>query len=381
MGKKKWAERRPAEDYHRLLNPDGTPAGKLPRVSRAELLRWYEVFAQTRTFEDLTLKLQRRGVLSVTASSRGEEAVGLGVAAALKPGDWCFPSYRQLSAHLYWRAPLDRAMAGLMGNAPEHVREHLPMDPDSAPAVTFVPYAVFLGANVPNAVGCALADKLAGRRQVTVAFVGEGTTSEGDFHDGLNFAGVLETPCVIVVQNNQWCISVPSARQTAAETFAQKAVAYGLPHERVDGNDLFAVYDAAKRATDRARRGRGATLIEAVSYRILDHNTSDSSEVYRTEDEADYWRTLDPLDRFERHLFSKGILDQQQRETIWADAETALREQIDRGRGVPPTPPETMFLSHLHGDAGWSVRHQQAELAAELAGRNPFTDFTGEGLS
>lgn len=380
MGTKKWVERRPSEEFQRLLNPDGSVAGTLPRVTRKELLRWYDIFARTRTFEDLTLKLQRRGVLSVTASSRGEEAVGLGVAAAMKAGDWCFPSYRQLSTHLYWNVPLARAMAGLMGNAPEHVREHLPVAPEDAPEVTFIPYAVFLGTNVPNAVGSALADKLNGRRHVTFAFVGEGTTSEGDFHDGLNFAGVLETPCVVIVQNNQWCISVPSARQTAAATYAQKAIAYGLPSERVDGNDLFAVYDAAKRAADRARSGKGATLIEAVTYRVLDHNTSDSSAVYRTEDEATYWQTLDPLERFERYLTSKGVLKEQDREAIWKRAETELREQIDRGRGVPPTPPQTMFLSHLHGDPGWSVRHQQAELDAELAGENPFVDFTGEGL-
>ena len=325
-------------------------------------------------------RLQRRGVLSVAASSRGEEAVGVAAAAALQPGDWMFPAYRQLSAMLYWKTPVDRVMAGLMGNAPEHIREHLPLPAEQAPTVNIMPYPVFLGAYVPLAVGCALADRLNGRKQVSLAFVGEGSTSEGDFHDGLNFAGILNTPCVIIVQNNQWSISVPASRQTAAATFAQKAVAYGLPHERVDGNDVFAVHDKVKQAVDRARAGGGATLIEAVTYRILDHNSADSSAVYRTEDEADYWKTLDPVERFEKYLLANGILDAAAKARIEADMEARLREQIDRGRAVPPTPADSMFLSHLHGEPGWSERHQRAELACELAGGNPFMDFTGEGL-
>lgn len=380
MGEKKWAEVRPSEDYFRILNPDGSVQGTLPGVSHQELLRWYEVLVETRTFEAMASRLQRRGVLSVAASSRGEEAVGVAAAAALQPGDWMFPAYRQLSAMLYWKTPVDRVMAGLMGNAPEHIREHLPLPAEQAPTVNIMPYPVFLGAYVPLAVGCALADKLNGRKQVSLAFVGEGSTSEGDFHDGLNFAGVLNTPCVIIVQNNQWSISVPASRQTAAATFAQKAVAYGLPHERVDGNDVFAVHDKVKQAVDRARAGGGATLIEAVTYRMLDHNSADSSAVYRTEDEADYWKTLDPVERFEKYLLVNGILDAAAKARIEADMEARLREQIDRGRAVPPTPADSMFLSHLHGEPGWSERYQRAELACELAGGNPFMDFTGEGL-
>ncbi len=199
MGKKKWSEVRPNEDYCRLLNLDGSVNGPLPRVSRKELLRWYQVFIETRTFEQIAVRLQRRGVLSVAAESRGEEAVGLGAAAALKPGDWCFPSYRQNSTMLYWHVPIDRAMAGLMGNSPEHIREHLPMTAEQLPKITFMPYAVFLGANIPLAVGSAMADRLNGRKTVSLAFIGEGSTTEGDFHDGLSFAGVFKSPCAFVV--------------------------------------------------------------------------------------------------------------------------------------------------------------------------------------
>lgn len=380
MGKKKWTEVRPKEDYLRILRPDGTLQGKAPKVSRKELLRWYQVFIETRVFEEITVRLQRRGVLSVAAMSRGEEAVGLGAAAALKAGDWCFPSYRQNSALFYWKVAIDRAMAGLMGNSPEHIREHLPMAQDQLPAVNFMPYAVFLGANIPLAVGSAMSDRLNGRDTVNLAFIGEGSTSEGDFHDGMNFAGVFNAPCVVIVQNNQWCISMPASRQTAAESFAQKAVAHGVPHERVDGNDVFAVYQSVKTAVDRARKGGGASLIEAVTYRVFDHNTADSSAVYRTNDEAEYWQTLDPFERFEKYLLAEGIVDDQAKDKLAAEAETRLRAAIERGRAVPPTPAAAMFASHLRGEPSWSERHQQAELAAELAGNNPFVDYTGEGL-
>lgn len=382
MGQKKWAETRPREDYLRILRPDGSVAnpGNVPDIPREELLRWYEVLIETRTFDAMASRLQRRGVLSVAASTLGEEAAGLGAAAALGAGDWMFPSYRQTSALLYWRAPVDRIMAGLMGNAPEHVRAHLPLPAPAASGVTILPYAVFLGSHIPLAVGCALADKLNGRAQVSLAFLGDGSTSEGDFHDGLGFAGVLQAPCVVMVQNNQWSISVPASRQTAAGTFAQKAVAHGLPYERVDGNDVFAVYAATKKAVDRARAGGGATLIETVTYRMLDHNSADSVAVYRTEDEAAYWKTLDPVLRFETYLLHQGILDEATKARFEKDAGQRLRAEIDRGRAVPPTPADSMFLSHLHGEPGWSERHQRAELACELAGGNPFMDFTGEGL-
>ena len=381
MGNKKWTERRPDENYARLLDPSGRVLGTLPRVSRTELLRWYRIFIETRTFEEMTMRLQRRGVLSVAAVSRGEEAVGLGAAAALRPGDWCFPSYRQSSLLFYWNTPVDRAMAGLMGNSPEHIRAHLPLEPQQAPGIHLVPYAVFLGANMPLAAGCSLADKVNGRDVVTLAFVGEGSTSEGDFHDGLGFAGVFDTPCVVIVQNNQWCISVPASRQTAAADFARKAEAHGVPHQRVDGNDVFAVYQSVKKAVDRARKGRGPSLIEAVTYRIEDHNSADSSAVYRTEQEAEYWRGLDPVARFEKYLLAQGIISADTGQQLQQEAEQRLRKAVERGRTLPPTPPEAMFASHLLGEPGWSERHQRAELDAELAGRNPFTDFSGEGLA
>lgn len=380
MGQKKWGEIRPDGNFERLLNPDGSVNGPAPDVADDELLRWYRAFIETRTLEAMGLRLQRRGVLSVAGSSLGEEACGLGAAAALSPGDWLHPSYRQTSALMYWNAPVDRMMASLLGHAPEHARAHLPLDPAAAPKIRMTPYPVFLASNIPVAVGVALADKLNNRPHVSLVFLGDGATSAGDFHDGLGLAGVLKAPCVVFIQNNQWSISVPACRQTAAGSFAEKAVAHGIPHRRVDGNDVFAVHAATKEAVDRARTGGGPTVIEGVTYRMLDHNSADSAAIYRGPEEAAHWATLDPLDRFERHLAARGLLDDTVRERVKGEVEPALRAAIDRARAVPPTPPDTMFLNHLNGDPGWSFRHQERESAVELAGGNPFVDFTGQGL-
>lgn len=380
MGQRKWQEMRPNQDFERVLNPDGSLIGTAPDVSDQDLLRWYKAFVETRTLEAIALRLQRRGVLSVAGSSLGEEASSLGAVAALNPGDWLHPSYRQVCGLFYLNFPVDRAMAGLLGHASEHISEHLPVAPENASKIKMTPYPVFLGANVPLAVGTALADKLNKRPQVSLVFIGDGATSEGDFHDGLGLAGVLKAPCVVIVQNNQWSISVPSCRQTAAATFSQKAVAHGIPNRRVDGNDVFAVYAAVKSAVDFARSGGGPTLIETVTYRMLDHNTADSASLYRTDEEVEYWKTLDPLDRFEKYLTQRGLLDESLKQKIQGEADKELRAAVDRARAVPPTPIDSMFLNHLHGEPSWTLRHQQGECAVEHSGGNPFTDFTGAGL-
>jgi pyruvate dehydrogenase E1 component alpha subunit len=375
----RWSENRPAEDFHRVLAPDGTLVGKRPACSDEELVRWYRVMVETRMFEALTVRMQRRGEISVAGSSRGEEAVGVGAAAALQPGDWCYPSYRQMSAVHYWGVPLENVVAAMMSAPPEHIAEHLPLAAGAVPpAVQIVPYAVFLAASIPHAAGSALADKLNARRHVTLAFCGEGATSEGDFYEGINFAGALHVPLVVVVQNNQWCISVPAHRQSAVPTFAHKAMAAGLRHERVDGNDVLAVYQKTHEAVQRARDGNEPSLIEAVTYRMEDHNTADSAALYRGDTELDYWRTRDPVDRFERYLESTGLVAESARQRIAQEADARLRAAIARSRTVPVAPAELMFASHLLGAPGWSFERQRENLRSELAGRNPFDLDSGD---
>lgn len=380
MGIRKWPERRPLEDFERLLEPDGKLIGLAPDVADEELLRWHEAMVKTRMLEEMTVRLQRRGVFSVSGGGPGEEAAGLGAAAALSPGDWIHPSYRQNASLIFWNAPLDRVLGSALGHAPEHVRAHVPLDPADAPKVKTTPYAVFLGAHIPVAVGTALTDKLSNSGQVTLAFIGEGATSEGDFHDGLGLAGVLKVPLVVVIVNNGWSISIPASRQTAAETFAQKAVAHGIPHRRVDGNDVFAVYAATKAAVDNAREDGGPFVIEAVTYRMTDHNTADQASLYRTDEEYLYWQGRDPLVRFEAYLMAQGLIDKAYKAALSERLGTELRGAMDRALHIPRTPPNTMFLNHLNGEPGWHFKHQQDELEVEIAGGNPFLDFDGSGL-
>lgn len=381
MRTSKWPERRPTEEFERILDPRGKLVGQPPEVADESLLRWHRAMVKTRMLEDMVLRLQRRGVFSVVAGGPGEEAIGVGAAAALVAGDWLHPTYRQDSALIYWGAPLDRMFAAMLGHAPEHVRAHLPLDVDAALPVRTTPYPVFLGANIPLAVGAALSDKLNHRPQASLAFIGDGATSEGDFHDGLGLAGVLKVPLVVVIANNGWCISIPVSRQTAAETLAQKAVAHGISHSRVDGNDVFAVYTATRRAIEAARTGEGPHLIEAVSYRMRAHTSNDDTSTYRDEVEQAYWAERDPIARFEAYLSARGLIDAATGRAMRADIDSELRAAIDRALHIPPTPADSMFLSQLHGEPGWHFHHQQAELAAELAGNNPFVDFDGSGLA
>ena len=372
-----WQEQRPSEEFYRVLDPDGNVVGEVPDVDEETLTRLYRTMVTSREFDEKTLRMQRRGEVSIVARATGEEAVSCGSAAALSEGDWCFPSYRQTPAAFYWGADMARAVAGLMGAEPETIDEHLPAEEE--PPVSFTPVYVPLAVNVTNAVGSAMVDRFRGNDTVTMSYIGDGSTSQGDFHEALNFAGVFDAPAVTVCQNNQWAISVPAHRQTAAETFAQKAVAHGVPHDRVDGNDVLAVYAKSREHCERARNGEGAGFIEAVTYRMVEHNTADEESVYRDADEREYWEDRDPIDRFETFLLREGVLEEGDPERVREEVRDEIQAAVNEAREVPVSDPETMFEHHLHGES-WARDHQRQELRAERNGENPFTDFTGEGL-
>ncbi|WP_222912888.1 thiamine pyrophosphate-dependent enzyme [Natrinema sp. SYSU A 869] len=374
-----WSESRPDDDFYRVLAPDGTITADPPDLSEDVLRRQYRTMRLSRRYDEKTRSLQRRGEISILSGSIGEEAIPIGSAAALEPDDWCFLTYRQTPAMLYWGASLERSIAGLMGAEPETIDEHLPLDDEDAPPVNFPPVYVPLAANVTNAVGSAMADRFGDTDAVTLSYIGDGSTSQGDFYEALNFAGVFDAPAVTICHNNQWAISVPAHRQTAAETFAQKAEAAGVPHERIDGNDVLAVYEGTRRAVERAREGDGPTLIECVTYRVDDHNTADDADAYRDDSQQEYWAERDPIDRFEAYLRSEGILDDETVESIGEEIDRRVEEAVDRAREVPDSDPQRIFDNHLK-TTSWNERHQREELRAELEGENPFTDFTGEGL-
>ncbi|EMA41481.1 thiamine pyrophosphate-dependent dehydrogenase E1 component subunit alpha [Halococcus hamelinensis] len=372
-----WTEHEPPEGQYQVLDAEGALDGDPPEFEEDELVGMYRTMVATRTLEEKMLNMQRSGEASLIARSLGEEATPLGCAAALAPDDWVFYTYRQNPALLYWDYPMAHIIASTMGAEPETMNEHLG---DLDAEVNFSPDYTPVGVNTTNAVGMAMADKFNDRETVSMAFIGDGSTSEGSFHDAMNFAGVFEPPVVIVCQNNQWAISEPSHRQTGSETFAQKGEAYGIPHERVDGNDIFAVREKAEEAVERARNGDGPTFIECVTYRMEEHNTSDNPDVYRDpEEQREEWAERDPLDRYETYLREEGVLDDDLAEEIEAELDEEVSAAVEAARGVPDSEPERMFDHHLHGDS-WAQAHQRKELEREQSGKNPFTDFTGEGF-
>ncbi|MDY6819702.1 MAG: thiamine pyrophosphate-dependent enzyme [Halobacteriales archaeon] len=374
-----WAEQKPSGDYYQVLDPDGNVVNEPPDLDDDTLIRMYRILVKTRKFENRTLKLQRSGELNLATASTGEEATPLGSAAALEEGDWIFPSYRQSPASYYWGGRIDRQLAGRMGATAADIEEHLG-EPEEKP-VNFTPVYVPLATNIPNAAGFAMIDGFEDNDVVTMAYIGDGSTSQGDFHEGLNFAGVFDAPLVTVCQNNQWAISVPAERQTGAETFAQKAVAHGIPHERVDGNDVLAVYEKTKEAVDRARNGGGPGFIECVTYRLAAHNTADEPSKYRDEDKLDYWRERDPIDRFEAYLTDEDVLDDDDVDRIDEEITELVDEAVQTARNIPANPdPMGMFENHLQGEPSWHLKHQMEELEAELNGENPFVDYDGSGL-
>ncbi|WP_066148339.1 thiamine pyrophosphate-dependent enzyme [Haladaptatus sp. R4] len=378
MSEETWDEAARSRDFHQLLDDDGgvLDGADVPDLGDDELLGLYRTMVGTRTLEDTMLNLQRSGEASLVARERGEEATPLGAATALSKGDWIFYTYRQNAALLHWDVPMAKIVAGTTGQEPETIAEGLD---DWESPVNFSPDYTPVGVNVTNAAGSAMTDRFRDRDTVSMAFIGDGSTSEGSFHDGLNFAGVFDAPLVVVVQNNGWAISEPSERQTGAETFAQKAEAYGIPHERVDGNDVLAVYDAASRAVERARDGGGPTLIECVTYRMGNHNTSDNADLYRDDELKSEWADRDPIERLSTYLGHRNLLDDDRREEIRDEIDAAVNDAVEEARSVSKTDPMRMFDHHLHGTS-WREAHQRAEFQRERNGENPFTDFSGDAF-
>lgn len=367
----KWVEERTSEDYFQILQPDGSLNEEPPNLGDQELLHIYRTFIRTRTYDNKRKQLQRAGELSISSLSRGEEATPLGTAMALEPGDWVFPSYRQQAAFFYWGYDPARLIASQMGASDKAIEEQL--GPPESSGVNFTPPYLLVSMNLTNAAGFAMIDAFDGNDTVSMAYVGDGGTSEGEFYEGLNFAGVFEAPLVTIIQNNQWAISVPSHRQTAAKTFAQKGEAVGIPHERIDGNDVFAVYQKTKEAVEKARSNE-PRLLECVTYRLAEHNTADDPSDYRGEEEVKHWRQRDPLVRYEKYLKNTGVLTAEEIEDIKEDIGNEIDAAVRTARGMPTSEaPTKMFENHLHQE-GWNHKLQRLELLAEAEGKNPFTE-------
>lgn len=290
-----------------------------PGLSKKDLKNIYSLMILTRRADDKSLKLQRQGRMGTFAPSLGHEACQVGTAFAMHAEDWFFPYFRDLGSYITLGYPLKNYFLYWMGN------EKGAEIPES---LHLFPLAIPVASQCPHSVGAGLAAKIKGEKRAVLTTLSDGATSEGDFHEALNFAGVYHTPNVFVCYDNQWAISLPRKKQTASNTIAQKAAAYGFPGVLVDGNDVLAVYCAAKEALENARRGGGPTLIEALTYRMSNHTTSDDATKYRTDKELQEWRKKDPLDRFRLYLREKAVWNESFEEEVKSRADETISKAV-----------------------------------------------------
>jgi pyruvate dehydrogenase E1 component alpha subunit len=337
--------RTPADDsVFSLLDDDGrvVPGGRAPALSDADALRLFRGLLQVRLVDDRMMRLQRQGRLGFYMLSMGEEATHFAV-HALRPSDWVFPSYREPGAAFYRGYSIKDYVNQLFGNSEDPVKGRQMPVHHSARWANYVSISSPVGTQIPQAVGMAWAAKISKKDDVAVTYFGEGTSSTGQFHVGMNFAGVFKAPCIFICRNNGWAISTGKERQTASAGFAIKAHAYGMPGVRVDGNDLLAILAVMEDAVARARAGEGPTLIEAVTYRRGGHSSSDDPSVYRDPNEPKEWERRDPIERWKRYLVGRGIyseaVEQQYRQEIADELAAALAHAEQLG----PPPVETMF--------------------------------------
>ncbi len=325
---REWTPGRFLEEFpvYRVVDEEGKllPGAEL-ELPEAELLALYRWMVLERSLDERMVTLQRQGRIGFYIGAIGEEATVIGTVAALHPQDWIFPSYREHGAALMRGLPLTTFMANLFGNTGDIVKgRQMPCHETWAPG-HFVSISSPIATQLTQAVGAAWAARIQGDDMVPIAFFGDGSTSAHDFHTGLNFAAVMKVPVIFACRNNGWAISTPSASQTVSETMAQKAIGYGMRGERIDGNDLVAVWTATRRARQRAAAGEGPTLLELVTYRMEGHSTSDDPRAYRPAEVVEPWKRKDPILRVQKLLMARGLLDEA--------GEALLREAVRREPG------------------------------------------------
>jgi pyruvate dehydrogenase E1 component alpha subunit len=343
-----------------LIGPDGTATAesRYRRDLPPETLVWlYENLIVTRDLDVEFVNLQRQGELALYASCRGQEAAQIGAAACLRKTDWLFPQYRELGVFLV-RGIAPAQMAAVWRGA-----WHGGLDFTQK---CCAPIAIPIATQAPHAVGAAMAAQRLGEDSVTVAFLGDGATSEGDSHEAMNLAAVEKAPCVFYIQNNQWAISVPASRQYAAPTIAQRAIGYGMPGIRVDGNDILACYAVMAEAAERARAGEGPTLIEAVTYRMGPHTTSDDPTRYRPAHELEEWTARDPITRYRSHLQRNGVLDERVEQRV-ATRSARLRTELRESVVGAPDPDVGELFDAVYAEITPVLSAQREQLRSEMA--------------
>jgi pyruvate dehydrogenase E1 component alpha subunit len=342
-----------------ILLPDGKLVkGAQPSMDEEFLLEALRWMLLSRIYDEKVIGLQRQGKFGVYSPGLGQEAAIVGSAMALDPvRDWIVPQYRELMAYVHHGYPLEKITATFMGKTTEATRI-----PDG---VNVLPTQVALAAQLPQATGLAWGLRLQGKDAVVMAYIGEGGSSEGDFHEALNLAGVQRCPIVFFMQNNQWAISTPRRRQSATTSFSLRAAGYGFPGVEVDGNDVFAVYEAAVAAVGRARAGEGPTLIEAVTYRMGFHNTTDNPSRYEDPEERAEAAGRDPIERVVKYLTALGLWNADRDRQVRGELHAEVERAVEAAQKEPGVTPEMLF-NNVYERPPERVRRQRAEFLQHL---------------
>ncbi len=350
------------EGVVRVLREDGTldPTHD-PKLDVDVVLALYRHMVLMRALDERMVTLQRQGRIGFHIGSYGEEAAVLGSAAALRETDWLFPCYREFGAALWRGMTLAEYLDNMFGNAKDLVKGRQMPDHITCRHAKFGSVSSPIGTQITQAVGFGWAARIKKDDLCTLVYFGDGATSSSEFHNGLNFAGVFKTPTVFLCRNNGWAISVPTERQTASATFAQKGVAYGVPGVRCDGNDLLAVYKVTRDAVARAAAGHGPTLVEALTYRMSGHSTSDDPKAYRKEDVVELWKRKDPLLRVRKYLEGRGAWSSGKQTELEAKIEGDIKSGIAEAEKVPPPSVASMF-EDVYKELPWNLREQREAL-------------------
>ena len=363
-----------ATGLFQLLREDGTPVDEaaLAGLDRALARDLFEGMLKIRVTDARMMALQRQGRIGFYGEAVGQEAAVVGSAAASLPQDWIVPALREAGVGLYRGMTLDSYIAQIFGNVADPTKgRQMPCHPCDRER-QYVVMSSCVSTQIPHAVGIAMAIKISGDRdKACFGYMGDGGTSEGDFHVALNFAGVMKAPVVLICQNNQWAISTPGSVQTAGATIALKGLGYGVEALRVDGNDVLAVHHAVSYAAAKARRGDGATFLELVTYRVSAHSSSDDPSRYRDEAITEVWKgQRDPLRRMELYLTARGWLAAGERAELAARLEAEVREAIARQEAVG-APALATLIDDVFEEPTWLLREQLAAIAAGPRPKNP----------
>jgi len=348
-------------EYLSILNEKGDVDTALePKLEAKQLKDMFRWMLYSRRVDERLLKLQRQGRIGTFPQSSGHEAISLGSIVNIESHDWHVPAYRELAGQLYRGWPLETILTYWMG-----------FEEGAQPpvGVNDLPIAVPIASQLLHAAGMGMASNLRGDNNVVMTYFGDGASSEGDCHEALNFASVYQAPVVFICLNNQYAISVPITKQMRNETIAQRAIAYGMPGIRIDGNDVLAVYVAAKEAVERARAGGGPSLIEAVTYRYTPHTTADDPTRYRSDDECQTWFAKEPLIRFEKYLKNKKILTDADLKTMEEEIESRINQAIASAEEAckhPPLNDPLVMFDHLYATLPMHLQEQRDELARYL---------------